>query len=39
MTLLMLLVVLLFKCDKCDAESGHWPSCPDYPGKKDEEKK
>jgi hypothetical protein len=19
-------------CDKCGAKSGHWPSCPNYPG-------
>ena len=23
----------------CPADSGHFPSCPEYPGKKDEEKK
>lgn len=35
----MVLIVLFLKCDKCDADSGHWPTCPDYPGKKDDGKK
>lgn len=23
---------MLSACDKCGADEGHWPSCPNYPG-------